>query len=84
MARIFPVDSPCTAIQNGYCTYMHTLRGSDTELGSSFHGTREVATVVGIGGCISFELYEHVGNGEAYEGRTVDGQYAMDWLRAAE
>ncbi len=63
---------------------IHPARGTDTELSSDFSGNRETVIVVGIGGCISFELYEHVNGREYYEGRTVDGKYARDWLVAAE
>lgn len=57
------------------------IKMNDTELSSQINGTREVALVsCAPGGQIVFELYE----GEAYEGRTLDGRYAQEWLEAAE
>lgn len=63
---------------------IHTARLDDVEMSSQINGTREVALVSGIGGCISFELYETVRGVEYYEGRTVDGKQAYSWLDAAE
>jgi len=63
---------------------IHALRIDDVELSSQINGTREVALVSGIGGCISFEFYENVGGKEYYEGRTTDGHEARNWLDAAE
>jgi hypothetical protein len=63
---------------------IHPLRGSDVEMSSTRNGAREVALVSGIGGCISFELYEIVRGAEHYEGRTNDGRYAREWQEAAE
>lgn len=53
-------------------------------MSSEFNGNREVALVIGIGGCVSFEFYEHANGREIYEGRTNDGRYAREWLEAAE
>ena len=63
---------------------MHNIRIDDVEMSSQISGTREVAMVSGIGGCISFEFYETVRGVEYYEGRTVDGLEARNWLDAAE
>ena len=72
------------AILLGMNTIQHPVRGNDVELSSETSGTREVALVSGVGGCISFELYEVLGGTEHYEGRTNDGRYAREWLEAAE
>ena len=53
---------------------IHPLRGDDTEMSSDFSGTRETVLVIGIGGCVSFEMYEHARGAEHYEGRTNDGK----------
>lgn len=63
---------------------IHRISIDDVELSSETSGTREVALVSGIGGCISFELYETAAGVEHYEGRTTDGKYAREWLEAAE
>jgi hypothetical protein len=64
---------------------IHPMRPStDVELGSDYNGTREVVRVSGIGGSISFELYETACGEEHYEGRTNCGRYASEWLQAAE
>ncbi len=75
---------PYTLGMSNASNWIHPLRIDDVEMSSKTNGTREVALVCGVGGCISFELYETARGVEHYEGRTNDGKYAYEWLDAAE